>query len=80
MEFKFVLVDALVDVILSAAEYAIDQSSEMVSHGNDCFGSTESGFKATVFCSERALAISEALGAKSQGVGSSIVDFARGTM
>jgi hypothetical protein len=39
--------------------------SEMVSHGNDCFGSTKLGFKATVFCSERAFAISKALGAKS---------------
>ena len=72
--------DALFDVILSVAEHAIDQSGEMVSHGNDRFWSTESGFEAAVFCSERALAISEALGAKSQGVGSSIVDFARGTM
>ena len=80
MEFKFVLVDALFDVILSVAEHAIDQSSEMVSHGNDCFGSAESAFKAAVFCSERALAISEALGAKSQSVSRSIVDFAGGTM
>ena len=69
--------NALFDVILSVVEHAIDQSSEMVSHGNDCFGSTESGFKAPVFCSERALAISEALGAKSQSVSRSIVDFAR---
>jgi len=29
----------------------------MVSDGNDGFGSTKSGFQATVFCSERALAI-----------------------
>ena len=72
--------DALFDVVLSVAEHAIDQSSKMVSHGNDCFGSPESGFKATVFCSERALAMSEALGAKSQGVSSSIVDFAGSSM
>jgi len=44
------------------------------------FGSPESGFKAAVFCSERALAMSEALGAKSQGVSSSIVDLAGGSM
>ena len=59
--------DALFDVILSVAEHAIDQSSKMVSHGNDCFGSPESAFKATVFCSERALAMSEALGRKVAG-------------
>jgi hypothetical protein len=32
----------------------------MVSHGNDCFGSTKSGFEATVFCSELFPKIAEA--------------------
>ena len=67
--------DTLFDVILSVAEHAIDQSSEVMGDGDDCFGSAESGSEATVFCSERTLAMGEALGAKAQGVGSSIVDF-----
>ena len=37
-------------------------------------GAPESGFKATVFGSEGALAIGKTLGAKSQGVSRSLVD------
>jgi FtsP/CotA-like multicopper oxidase with cupredoxin domain len=33
----------------------------MMSHGDDCVGSTKSGFETTIFCSERTLAICEAL-------------------
>jgi hypothetical protein len=69
-------VDALFGVILSITEHSIDQSSKMASHGNDCFGSTKFGSKSTVLCSERALAMNQALNAKSQGVSSSVVDFA----
>jgi hypothetical protein len=32
-----------------------------VSHGDDCLGSTKSGFKTTVFCSQRTLAMCKAL-------------------
>ena len=68
------------DVVLSVTEHSIDQSSKMASHGNDCFASTKFGFKSTVLCSEHALAMSQALSAKSQGVSSSVVDFAGGSM
>ena len=77
-EFRFILVDTLFDEILPVAD-AIDQSSEVMGDGDDCFGSAKSGFETTVFCAERTLAMGQALSAQAQGVGSSIVDFARGS-
>jgi hypothetical protein len=43
-EFKFIVIDALFDVILPVAQHAVDEPSKMISYGNDCLGRTKSGF------------------------------------
>jgi transposase len=78
-EFDFVFSNSLFEVLAPVAQHSIDQTGEMVSHGNNGFGSAQAAFEAAILCPERGLAVSQTLRAQPQRIGSSIVNFARGT-
>jgi hypothetical protein len=42
-EFLFVMLDAFFDILFSVAQHAVDQSSQMVGHGDDRIWSAKYG-------------------------------------
>ena len=73
-KFAFVVLDTFFDVVFSVAQHSVNQARQVVSHRYDCFWSAKSGSQAAVLGSQRALAVSQALGAEAQGVGSTVVN------
>ena len=78
-EFLFVMLDAFFDIVLPIAQHAVDEPSQIVSHGDDSLWSAESGSQAPVLGSQGAFTVSQTLSTKPQGVGSKVVNLARGS-
>src|SRR5215831_16997820 len=62
-----VVLQTLVDVLVSPLEHAIDEAGEFMCHGRDRFRRTESAAQAAVLCAEVALAAEEGCGGDAEG-------------
>jgi hypothetical protein len=69
-----VILQALVDVLVSPLEHAIHQTGELVRHRGDRLWRTESGAEATVLCAEVALTPQQRGGGQPKGRRGSIDD------
>ena len=49
-EFDFAFGDSFFDVLRAVTQHSIDQPGEMVSHGNNSFGSAQATFEAAILC------------------------------
>jgi hypothetical protein len=75
-DLDLVLGNSLFDILPSVAQHSIDQTGQMVSHGDNGFWGAQAAFEGAILRSERCLAVSQALCAQPQRVCSSIVNFA----
>ena len=78
-EFFFVMLDALFEVVFSVAQYSVNQSSQMVGHGDDGLWRAKSGAQAPILGPQGAFAVTQALSTQAQGVGGTVINLASGS-
>jgi hypothetical protein len=78
-EFFFVMLDALFDVVFSVAQHSVNQTRQMVCHGDDGLWSAKSGSQAAILGSQSAFAVTQALSRQPQGVGGTVINLASGS-